>query len=253
MADSVGRQLSRARHSLGLSLKEAESITKIRSKNLQAIEEGHYDVIPETAYLRGYIIAYARLLDLEPEPLLEALDRELGSPVDTPRITPRTSRPLRHSPSAPSLKKGLVALVAILILAGVVLGVVRLTSFREPLVPIPPIDESTVTAEPARNDTPSASVIESPPTQRIVDPQSLLDDFTIRISVKPGSSSWFRVSVDGRVAYEGVLIGGQYREWLVTDSATIRVGRPSAVEITKDGQEVSIPPGMEVPEVTVEP
>ncbi len=253
MADSVGRQLCRARNGLGLSLKDAESITRIRSKNLQAIEDGNYELIPEPVYLRGYVIAYARYLDLEPEPLLEALDRELGTIDEPPRIRPRESLPLRGSHAAPSLKKGIATLMALAVIAALVFGIIRLTAVREPLTPIPPLDESTESVQPTRDATPSASVVATPQTQTITDPQSLVDDFTLRIHVKAESSSWVRVLVDGRVAFEGVLIGGQYREWLVTDSATIRVGRPSAVEITKNGQTVTVPPGMEVPELTLEP
>lgn len=253
MVDSVGRELSRARNRLGLSLKDAEATTRIRSKNLQAIENGDYELIPEPAYLRGYVIAYARYLDLEPEPLLEALDRELGAISEPPRIRPRESLPLRGSHSAPSLKKGILTLAALLVLATLVFGIIRLTSAREPLTPIPPLDEPTESVGPARDASPSASTVATPQTQTITDPQSLEDDFTLRISVNAESSSWVRVLVDGRVAYEGVLIGGQFREWLVTDSATIRVGRPSAVEITKNGQPVTVPPGMEVPELTLEP
>ncbi|MCL4554052.1 MAG: DUF4115 domain-containing protein [Actinobacteria bacterium] len=253
MADTVGRQLSRARRALGITLKEAESATKIRSKNLQSIEDGHYDAIPEPVYLRGYVIAYAKYLDLDPVPLLETLQLEIGAITEPPRIRPRESRPLRATETGPALKTGVTVLIALVVLAGLVFGAIRLTGTRDPLPPIPPIDESTPSVEAVRDQTPSASAVGTPPTQSIVDPQSIVDDFTLRISVRPETSSWLRVSVDGRVAYEGVLIGDQSREWLVTDSATIRVGRPSAVEITKNGQQVAIPPGSSTPEITLEP
>ena len=76
--------------------------------------------------------------------------------------------------------------------------------------------------------------------------------FALTVSVAPGDSSWVRVLVDGLVAYEGTLPGGEPKSWTVGTSAVIRAGKPTAVTVTRDGSEVEFPPATDgIAEVTL--
>lgn len=61
-----GKHLRRERELQNLSIKEAAEATKVREHFLIAIEEDRYDIVPPGLYLRGFLMAYARFLGLDP-------------------------------------------------------------------------------------------------------------------------------------------------------------------------------------------
>lgn len=67
--------------------------------------------------------------------------------------------------------------------------------------------------------------------------------FTLRLAVRDGLASQVKAQIDGLNAYEGTLRSGDSREWLVTDTAVLTVGKPSAVVVTRDGKPVTLPNG----------
>lgn len=75
--DKVVQQLRKAREAKGLELIEVEEITKIRSKYLQALEEGDYCVLPGGVYTVGFLRSYARFLDLDAESLVNTFRLEV--------------------------------------------------------------------------------------------------------------------------------------------------------------------------------
>ncbi|MFU8876635.1 MAG: helix-turn-helix domain-containing protein, partial [Wenzhouxiangellaceae bacterium] len=77
-----GEQLSRERNRLGISLQDASRRLRLTTTVLGKIERGELDGIPG-AYLRGYVANYARLLEMDPEPLLQALEQLDPEPLRT--------------------------------------------------------------------------------------------------------------------------------------------------------------------------
>jgi len=75
--DNVVQQLRKAREAKGLELKEVEEITKIRSKYLQALEEGDYGVLPGGVYTVGFLRSYAHFLDLDAESIVNTFRLEV--------------------------------------------------------------------------------------------------------------------------------------------------------------------------------
>ncbi len=59
------------------------------------------------------------------------------------------------------------------------------------------------------------------------------------------------VTVDGLKAYEGTLAGGQSKEWTVTKNAEVRIGKPSEVTVTRDGETVEPTPSNGIGIVTL--
>jgi hypothetical protein len=61
----------------------------------------------------------------------------------------------------------------------------------------------------------------------------------VKITVKVvGNESWLRVLVDGEPEFEGILTQGEERTWEGTETVSLRIGRPSSVEVFKNGQAV---------------
>ena len=62
-----GEQLRSVREALGLSLAEVAQRTRIRPKQLESIEAEAFDKLPQRVFVRGFVMAYARELKLDPE------------------------------------------------------------------------------------------------------------------------------------------------------------------------------------------
>lgn len=78
--DYRGKTLKEVRERLGIDLKSVSEETKIHIKFLQAIEEEDVPKLPPLVYLKGFLKAYAKLLHLDPQKVIEGylqfLDRE---------------------------------------------------------------------------------------------------------------------------------------------------------------------------------
>lgn len=82
----VGTRLQQARVPGGISLQELSARTKIREALLVAIERGDFARLPRGLLARGFIRAYAREVDLDPESAVRQFTDEFepASPVPDP-------------------------------------------------------------------------------------------------------------------------------------------------------------------------
>jgi len=72
----VGQVLKEARESANLSLEDIEKKTKIRKRIILALEEGRWDELPHSTYVKGLIKNYGQVLKLSPSSLLALYRRE---------------------------------------------------------------------------------------------------------------------------------------------------------------------------------
>ncbi|MBE0416709.1 MAG: helix-turn-helix domain-containing protein [Coriobacteriia bacterium] len=242
MSDTLGQVLEKTRRSLGRSLPEAEADTRIRARLLQALERGEYEALPSPAYVKGYVISYAKFLGLDAEPLLELYEQETGQAIRTEpvRLPEQVVAPRGHGQHLP-LRTGLIVLGVLVLLVTGVWGVGRALRGPEAPPPIPAIPEDTSTAEPSVPQAASPGV--DGPGDSEARESAEETPFTLRVVIATDSASWLRITVDGLVAYEGTMAGGQTQEWEVAEEASLRIGRPTAVTVYRDGEQVEIPPG----------
>ena len=99
----AGAQLRQARERLNLSLEDIANQIKIAPRKLAALEAERWSELPERPYLRGLIRNYARVLQLDPEPLLQAVDAAKGSAVPNGdfSLQPTLRAPFPHRPAGP--------------------------------------------------------------------------------------------------------------------------------------------------------
>ena len=251
MADSLGRTLFDARRQAGKTLTEAEEATRIRTKHLQALENGDYETLPDPAYTKGYLISYAKFLNMDPKPLLEQYRKEMGE-QERPERAPRLPEPVvsSHEQSHIVPRQVMVVIIVIAVLAaGAFWGIGNFLEGEEELPPVPNIpEESTTTAPSAEETMPGVTDTETTEAQ---DGEVIAGEpFTLTVIVSETAASWLEIEVDGFNAYVGTLAAGQSKEWDVTESASILIGKPEAVTVFRDELEIPIPPG-EVPILTL--
>jgi len=67
--------LAERRAAMGLSLSDVANRLKFAPRQIEALEAGEYDKLPGMTFVRGMTRGYARLLELDAEPLVRALER----------------------------------------------------------------------------------------------------------------------------------------------------------------------------------
>ena len=95
----VGAALSAARQERGLGLAEVAQQLKFGVRQLEALEADRFDDLPGGTFARGMVRNYARLLKVDPEPLLARLADRFNAP-DTSQLAARFSQPVPFSDGA---------------------------------------------------------------------------------------------------------------------------------------------------------
>ena len=85
---AVGRLLRDQREARGLDLATVEKSLKIRRANLEAIEEGRFDMLPGAAYIPAFLRAYATHVGLDPEKVMTAYHLSGPVPIKRPVTLP---------------------------------------------------------------------------------------------------------------------------------------------------------------------
>ena len=93
MTDSVGAELARAREERGLSISDVAQQLKFAPRQLEALEQERFELLPGATFVRGMLRSYARLLRLDPEPLIERIAGRLAAP-DAGTLAARYNQPV---------------------------------------------------------------------------------------------------------------------------------------------------------------
>nr|MBU2815000.1 helix-turn-helix domain-containing protein [Acidithiobacillus ferruginosus] len=72
--NETSQDLRAAREAHGWSLRQVAERMHITEAQVKGLEEGDYTALPGAAFARGFLKNYARLLGLDPEPLLKTYD-----------------------------------------------------------------------------------------------------------------------------------------------------------------------------------
>jgi transcriptional regulator with XRE-family HTH domain len=246
--DELGNILREAREARGLTLAQAQDKTRINARFLEALETGHYELLPTAVHVRGYLGNYARFLELDPRPLLERYEltqqrraTTFGFGYDQPSahqpIRPRDEQPFfvpvdvdlenRRGDSDSVMR--LVIIVALLMALGLVAnrflpllrgqgdGTQALTSsLTEVVSGILNQDHATPTA--AASDLPL--VLAEPIIPTGTNNTAALPTMTptrrplpaivdtIQLRLEITERTWIRVIVDGDIVFEGQAVRG---------------------------------------------
>lgn len=82
---TIGDKLEEARKRKGISVREAAETTKIRGDYLQKFEANSFDLNLPPLYIRGFLRAYARYLDLDADRFMAEYDSVMATEGRTPR------------------------------------------------------------------------------------------------------------------------------------------------------------------------
>jgi cytoskeleton protein RodZ len=119
----VGEALARARSAAGLAVEDVAQRLKFGARQIRLLEQGRLDGLPGGAFARGIVRNYARLLKLDPEPLLLRLTGPgMTPPVMEGAVPFRKPIPFSDSARRVNVSYALLSLAALGAVAAVVLG-----------------------------------------------------------------------------------------------------------------------------------
>ena len=78
---SPGSVLAAARDELNLSVGDVARHLKLSPAQVEALETGAYERLPGRVFVRGFLRNYAKLLGLDPQPLLRGIESQMPQPA----------------------------------------------------------------------------------------------------------------------------------------------------------------------------
>ncbi|MFB6947312.1 helix-turn-helix domain-containing protein [Streptomyces sp. NPDC056305] len=232
---SIGRVLQQARIAAGLTVEEISSSTRVRIPIVHAIEEGDFSRCGGDVYARGHIRTLARVVGIDPEPLVSQFDAEHGGrPAPTPAAPLFEAERIRSEPRRPNWTAAMVAAIV------AVVGFVGFTFFKGG-------DDTPKTTQVAEGSTPNTKS-PAPKTSKSVDPKPAPSDsaiaaaprdkVTVKLSANQGKSWISAKDHNGRLLFDGLLLQGQSKTFQDQERVDLVLGDAGSIELFVNGKKV---------------
>jgi len=122
---SPGQQLAEGRQAAGWTIQQVAAQLKLSPRQIEALESDRLDTLPGATVARGFLRTYARLLNLDPAPLLASIGTDTRSPIESIRHQKPLSAPFSET-RLPSMHapKASWPWLPVVLLAGVVVAAI---------------------------------------------------------------------------------------------------------------------------------
>ena len=235
---TVGERLKKERERQGLTLKDVELTTSIRSLYLDAIEQDNFAALPGEVYLKGFIRNYAIALSLDPDELLAQYKEQTGTVKEEPPedVTPIEQNSVKARLDHPIKRMGVGQPAAVnrqfnfgraFLLGGLVLTLLGgglywyIGNISE--------QKSAVQAENAAKERPAIPAAVTQKTD-VASSQNKAQNKTLKLEVTATDSCWTEVVADGKPVFSGTLAKGQKMQWEAKEMLRIKLGNAGAVQ-----------------------
>ncbi|REE99231.1 helix-turn-helix domain-containing protein [Thermomonospora umbrina] len=228
---SIGETLATARRAAGLTVGQVSERTRIRGALISGIEADDYSSCGGNFYVRGHIRSIARVVGIDPEPLIREYDEAHGmlEPVSAAAAfeaeIPVKIRE-RRSPNWSAAMAGALVLVLLYTVVRV------LGSTGGPEQNARPVARPSA-AKPAATST------GRPPSDDAI---AVVPRKDVEVKVKAKRSSWLNVRDEkGRQLFSGLLPAGESMEWTAKKKIRVLIGNGGGVTLTVNGKDLGSP------------
>lgn len=232
-----GKLLQEARKEKGWSLVQAEDVTKIRVRYIEAMENENYAILPGSTYAKGFLRTYSKILGLNPEDILDLY--KASEPELQPNSEPVLNAVTPIKRKTVWLRPSIAVLVGLLAI-GAVAGIMFLS--KEPTGKVPTADYTPAplpTAPAAEQEQPENGA-NTPQTSPQTPPSVIAATADgLKAQIVFTQPCWIVVNVDGKPALEGTFATGTTKELTATDQIEfVTVGNAGGIMITLNGKNV---------------
>lgn len=268
----IGNLLRRTRQAKGLTIDDAQEATKIRSRYLEAMEEGRFDVLPGEVYVKGFLRNYADFVGLSGDEVVAQYKARLGR-LEAEEVKEKAP-PSKRRGLALKFRIGRSLALRLGVLCVVLLVVGALTWQSRHAAPgrfgiareeggetfpggdLPSVSDEAVSGGPevipdhalgtgqvrapsqagvAPGGTAVGRVAPTELGQPAQDGAGKSLDGEQELSVVVSERCWVRVVADGKVVFERSMLAGESAVWRAKTTIRIKVGNASGIDITFNG------------------
>jgi len=268
---SIGQDLSAAREKQGISVAEVARSLKITVRQVEALESDDYTRLPGVTFIKGFIRNYAKLLQIDPEPLLASLQHVMPSGAFQAIISPNQG--IEISTAGPRPWIWLVLLLMVVIVAVPLLIYEKLHSEARPAasvakevaVPAAPLSQPTAAEVPANEhegtSLPTPAMENAPAGQQdtqvkqesvavkaeVAGPSPIVGSGAGSIKMNFSKDAWVEIrDRNGSRIFSQLNRAGSEQVVQGNPPLSIVVGNATAVSITYNGKPVDLVPYINV-------
>lgn len=249
---SFGERLAWERQKIGLTVTDIAARLRLHPKQVRAIEEEKLDELPETAYVRGFVRSYAKIVGIDAVPLLADLNAKVAPPAASvvDGMTANGDYSPVRAAARESASRQLV--IGIAMVGLVALGAIGWYSTREQArpaeikAPLPPaVPRSPATGMPG--DTlpvaPSSASEAAPIAEPAAPAEPVAPVNTSLLTLRFSGPSWAEVTDSGgRVLLSQHNAAGDEVALDGTPPLSVVIGDAAKVMVEVRGEEFSLAP-----------
>ena len=254
----IGAQLRKRRELLSLTHEEIERQTRVRTVFLDALENGAFEELPSPVQTRGILANYATFLDLDADTILLRFADGLQARYreKRPEKPSRSRAPMTVNTKLPPLRTFIASDLlfgggmAIMLLLFAIWGIGRVMAVRSSTIPqatspsisqvlvgtgLPTLPQQ-VTLIPAQ-DTAQAS---TPAVTETFVLATLGPDVNVQVNLSSIEQTFMRVTVDGKVQFEGRTVPNTDYPYDAKDQVEVLVGNAAGLKVTYNGRDFGL-------------
>ncbi|RFC39298.1 MAG: cytoskeleton protein RodZ [Candidatus Nitrotoga sp. LAW] len=246
---SVGAALREARERLGLSVADVESRLKFASRQIEALETDNFTRLPEIFFVRRFVRSYAKLLQLDPDPLLAALPI---APVQTSLHAASIAIEVPFPNTYATRRLKIIWLAIGLVAAVIILVLFVWLSRSKPVMPqatVETIELPAVTPPPASvviTAVPSDALVvspEAPAAEAIKTESNSASKQSASIRLTFDADSWVKVTDnDGKILLSQLNSSGSEQHLKGRPPFSVVIGNINGVRLYYQGKLVELAP-----------
>jgi len=251
--DGVGEELARARAALGYSIADVTQQLKFAGRQIEALEQGRYEELPAGTFARGMVRAYARLLKLDPAPLVERIAARVAAPDNAAAVaTARRPIPITDNTRRSNLIYAAFSLAVLVAIAALALQWQRERSAAERLRFVSteqaPVEQPTAVASAVARPNLVPLTQPDPATPAAAPVAAAADKGgTKRIVMTFERSSWVEIrGRDGKPLISQLNPGGTEQTVEGKPPFALVIGNAQHVRLSYDDRPIDLAPHVKV-------
>lgn len=240
--NSFSEELRNARESKNITLADISKLTRISNKYLQAIEQGTFDVLPQT-YVRAFIKAYAEAIGLNAAEVMHKYDiqstpehkQETAASTDDIRLYLKPEKVDKELKENRRSRVRIFSITAVIIVA---VAAFYFLNYFETLPPHKPVKETSFQEVVKSQEKPKPKIIiDSVDTTAVVKIKpSKIDSLVLRIV--SSDSVWITIIRDSLPPRSGYMLSGRYRTYVAKKSFYVSLSDGGIVKLILNGVEL---------------